>query len=97
LKDFRKLVNETINKLALPDSICDSTTVEDFIKGLEPTYMSGMAAVVGGVVGQDVLNALGGREVPIKNWLIFDGKTCTAAIFKADNRRRADLQFNGRL
>jgi hypothetical protein len=50
--------------------------VQDFITQLEPRDLSGVAAVVGGILGQDVLNALGGRELPVKNWLIFDGRSC---------------------
>lgn len=76
LQDFEKHVLETITKLSLPDSICNSSIIEEFVKELEPPNMSGMAAVVGGVISQDILNSLGGKELPIKNWLIFNGRTC---------------------
>lgn len=33
------------------------------------------AAIVGGIVGQDVLNALGGKEEPVKNFMVFEGET----------------------
>ena len=81
LQQFQNVVNDTITKLALPDSIVTPTILQDFIKGLEPTNLSGVAAVVGGVIGQDVLNALGGKELPIKNWLVFDGKSCEGRIY----------------
>jgi len=60
------------------------TILQDFVKDLEPTNLSGVAAVVGGVLGQDVLNALGGKELPIKNWLIFDGRTCIFVLYIAN-------------
>lgn len=31
-------------------------------------------AVVGGVLAQDILNALGGREMPLVNFFVFDGE-----------------------
>jgi len=44
--------------------------------------LSGVAAVVGGILSQDVLNALGGKELPLKNWMLFDGGTCTPHAFR---------------
>lgn len=75
-EEFLRYVGTTVTKLSLPSTICDGAIIQDFIKLLEPTDLSGVAAVVGGILSQDVLNALGGKEIPIKNWLIFDGQTC---------------------
>ncbi|KAF8798777.1 hypothetical protein BYT27DRAFT_7122537 [Phlegmacium glaucopus] len=36
---------------------------------------SPVCAIVGGMLGQDILKALGGREPPIANFFIFDGNT----------------------
>lgn len=33
------------------------------------------AAIVGGIVGQDILNALGGKEEPVRNLMVFEGET----------------------
>jgi len=81
LAEFSQIVNATISKLSLPATVCTSTHVQDFISQLEPQDLSGVAAVVGGILGQDVLNALGGRELPVKNWLIFDGRSCEGKIY----------------
>jgi hypothetical protein len=59
--------------------LCTPDIVKDFITQLEPTDLSGVAAVVGGLFSQDVLNTLGGRELPIKNWMIFDGRACNTS------------------
>lgn len=32
-------------------------------------------AILGGLVGQDILNTLGGKQKPIHNFMIFDGAT----------------------
>jgi ubiquitin-like 1-activating enzyme E1 A len=34
-----------------------------------------VCAIVGGVLGQDILKALGGRDPPIANFFVFDGNT----------------------
>lgn len=39
------------------------------------------AAVIGGVAGQDVLNALGGKEEPVRNLMVFDGSTSLASTW----------------
>jgi hypothetical protein len=79
LDDFIQLVGEVISRLSLPSTICAPDNIRNFVFQLEPADLSGVAAVVGGILSQDVLNALGGRELPLKNWLIFDGKTCISS------------------
>jgi ubiquitin-like 1-activating enzyme E1 A len=32
-------------------------------------------AIVGGILGQDVLNAIGGKEEPVRNFFVFEGAT----------------------
>lgn len=34
-----------------------------------------VCAIIGGVLGQDILKALGGRDPPIANFFVFDGST----------------------
>jgi ubiquitin-like 1-activating enzyme E1 A len=36
---------------------------------------SPVCAIIGGVLAQDILKALGGREPPLANFFIFDGNT----------------------
>lgn len=38
-------------------------------------------AVLGGVIGQDVLNVIGAKEEPIKNFLLVDGDTSSANVY----------------
>ena len=38
------------------------------------------SAVLGGLVAQDLLNALGRREAPLVNWLLLDTSTGTAPV-----------------
>lgn len=32
-------------------------------------------AILGGLVGQDILNTLGGKQEPLYNFMIFDGES----------------------
>ena len=38
-------------------------------------------AIVGGVLGQDVLNAVGGKEEPVRNLMVFDGDLGEAGVW----------------
>ena len=40
-----------------------------------------MAAFVGGLLAQDVINLLGHREQPLQNLMLFDGDTCAAPVY----------------
>ena len=73
---FGQIVTATTSSLSLSTTLCTPTIIQNFITQLEPSEISGVAAIVGGLLSQDVLNALGGRELPITNWLIFDGGSC---------------------
>ncbi|PUU78794.1 hypothetical protein B9Z19DRAFT_1114780 [Tuber borchii] len=42
--------------------------------------MAPVAAVLGGILAQDVINVLGKREQPLQNFLVFDGDTAAAPI-----------------
>jgi ubiquitin-like 1-activating enzyme E1 A len=38
-------------------------------------------AVVGSILSQEVLNALGGKQAPLANFLVFDGEKCSGDIY----------------
>lgn len=42
-------------------------------------------AVVGGVLAQDILNALGGREAPLVNFFVFDGEQSETSSDQCEN------------
>jgi hypothetical protein len=88
---FSQVVNTTTSTLSLSPTLCTPSVIQNFITQLEPSEVSGVAAIVGGLLSQDVLNALGGRELPIKNWLIFDGSSCSYPL-----GARSNFQVKGR-
>jgi ubiquitin-like 1-activating enzyme E1 A len=74
---FFKLVEKTTNGLFLPSTIVTLEKTSDFIAEIQGPDLSGVASVVGGILAQDVLNVLAGKEPPLKNWWIFDGNSCS--------------------
>ncbi|KAF4617491.1 hypothetical protein D9613_006075 [Agrocybe pediades] len=66
------LAGAYVNKQAL------TAVPRDLIESLATTAsheFSPVCAIVGGMLGQDILKALGGREPPIANFFVFDGNT----------------------
>ncbi|CAE6393145.1 unnamed protein product [Rhizoctonia solani] len=59
-----------VPSVAAIESLC-STAKHEF---------SPVCAIVGGFLGQDILKALGAKEPPISNFLVFDGSTGGASV-----------------
>ena len=77
INKFFQLVEKLSNALFLPSSIVTLEKTSEFVSQIQGQDLSGVAAIVGGILAQDVLNVLAGRQPPLKNWLIFDGNSCT--------------------
>lgn len=45
------------------------------LAALQSAEFAPTCAVVGGILGQDVLNAVGGKEEPVRNLFVFEGGT----------------------
>ncbi|KAF5360731.1 hypothetical protein D9756_004786 [Leucocoprinus leucothites] len=61
-----------VNKQALRDVPID--LIESLSSGARHEF-NPVCAIIGGVLGQDILKALGGRDPPIANFFVFDGNT----------------------
>ncbi|KAK9470582.1 uncharacterized protein V1510DRAFT_422736 [Dipodascopsis tothii] len=66
--------------LGLPAGIITPSYVSNVKLGFN-TELSAVASVLGGVLGQNILNYLARREQPIQNIAIFDGSSFTAPIY----------------
>ncbi|KAG9103518.1 hypothetical protein FRC06_010199 [Ceratobasidium sp. 370] len=62
--------SDPVPSAAAVDSLC-ATAKNEF---------SPICAIVGGFLGQDILKALGAKEPPISNLLVFDGSTGAASV-----------------
>ena len=80
LCNFEELLVEKTRALGLPAGIIKEQFVTSFSRGIG-TELSPVAAVVGGVLGQDVLNVLGQKEQPIQNLFLFRGDTSEGPIY----------------
>lgn len=79
--DFRLIAHDMAKSQGLPESILSDIIISDYVQGCQ-SELSAVAAIVGGVLSQDVLNVLSGREAPIQNFLVFDGETTSGPIYK---------------
>ncbi|BFZ53898.1 E1 ubiquitin-activating protein aos1 [Savitreella phatthalungensis] len=78
---FEAEVHKTASGLGLPDGHVAEENITAFLRNLG-CELSAVVSVVGGVLGQDVLNTLSRRELPLQNMLVFDGETCEAPIYR---------------
>ncbi|KAK9481063.1 hypothetical protein V1514DRAFT_324129 [Lipomyces japonicus] len=74
------LALQSTRSLGLPVGIINQSFVSSFVRNFA-TELSPVAAILGGVLGQDILNFLGQREQPIQNWVVFDGDGSLAPIY----------------
>ncbi|RPB05696.1 hypothetical protein L873DRAFT_530449 [Choiromyces venosus 120613-1] len=78
--EMTRLIMEANRNLGLPEDIVKSNFIGPFVENAT-SEMAPVAAVLGGILAQDVINVLGKREQPLQNFLVFDGDTAAAPIF----------------
>ncbi|KAI8377382.1 SUMO-1 activating enzyme subunit 1, isoform CRA_b [Blakeslea trispora] len=79
-----KLLIEQKPKLMADMGIEDSTVLEDELisqlASLYDTEISPVAAIVGGILAQDILRTLSANELPIQNWFYYNGLDGTGLV-----------------
>lgn len=80
-QSFFELSQSVSDRLGLTRELVSAELADDFLNG-SGCELSAIAAIVGGVLSQDVLNVLSGREVPVQNFFIFDGESGDGPIYK---------------
>jgi ubiquitin-like 1-activating enzyme E1 A len=80
LKMFTVLATQKHKALGLPDETLRSETLRKFLQNLG-SEIAPVTAVLGGQLGQDVINVLGSRQQPIQNMVLFDGDTMEAPMY----------------
>ena len=55
--------------------------ISSFVEGCT-SELAPVAAILGGVLTQDVINVLGKREQPLQNFVVFDGETNAGPMLK---------------
>lgn len=79
-EDYAILVKKTSTECGLPESLTDAHIISEYLEGCD-CELSAIAAIVGGVLSQDVLNVLSRRESPVQNCFIYDGNTGEGPIY----------------
>ncbi|KAL5635896.1 hypothetical protein ACGC1H_004635 [Rhizoctonia solani] len=80
--ELRRIVTELIESAgvnAQSGPIPSAATIESLCSTAGHEF-SPVCAIVGGFLGQDILKALGAKEPPISNFLVFDGTTGGASV-----------------
>lgn len=67
-------------QFGLPAGIVDKDLIASFVAdyGVE---VSPVAAVLGGILGQEVLNCISQKQIPLQNLLIFNGDATRAPVY----------------
>ncbi|GAA5875169.1 hypothetical protein JCM16303_005032 [Sporobolomyces ruberrimus] len=71
-ESLRKKADEVLPRLGVSPTDLTDPVISRFVE-LTPHEFAPSCAVLGGVLGQDVLNAVGGKEEPVRNLMAFDG------------------------
>ncbi|KAF3919174.1 hypothetical protein AA313_de0200479 [Arthrobotrys entomopaga] len=79
-KVFMSAIHDARNDLGLPLENVDAAFAISFLDSVG-TELSPVAAILGGMLAQGVINFLGKREQPLQNILIFDGDSTNAPIY----------------
>ncbi|KAB8349524.1 hypothetical protein FH972_023550 [Carpinus fangiana] len=79
LQRFTHLATDKSRDLQLPPELLQASFLRSFLQNLY-CEISPVTAFLGGAVAQDVINAIGGREQPIQNMLLFDGEASKADV-----------------
>lgn len=80
LEVFTRLANQKHLELQLPMETLKADFLRSFLQNLG-SEISPVVAFLGGYLAQDVINVLGEKEVPLQNFLLFDGEEFTATPF----------------
>lgn len=77
---YTKLAHDKHLVLTLPAETMRADFLRSFLQNLG-SELSPVVAYLGGRLAQDVINVLGQREQPLQNFLLFDGETCSSAVY----------------
>ena len=80
LSGFQAKAEDYARQLGLPVGIVNKDIVSRFVGNLH-VEVSPVAAVLGGIVGQEVLNYISKKQNPLQNLLIFDGDAISGPIY----------------
>ncbi|RWS09049.1 SUMO-activating enzyme subunit 1-like protein [Dinothrombium tinctorium] len=79
VEELKSLQNEVVNELGVDEKMMSKLNKEEWWNNVFGE-ISPVCAIVGGVVGQDIIRAISAQDTPIKNLFLFDGLQCNGHI-----------------
>jgi ubiquitin-like 1-activating enzyme E1 A len=73
-------INEYLESMGISDSTLFNAALFKEVCALFHTEISPVAAILGGILAQDILRTLSANELPIKNWLYYNGLDETGSL-----------------
>ncbi|GAA5995107.1 hypothetical protein JCM5350_003272 [Sporobolomyces pararoseus] len=80
LESLRKKADNYLPSIGVPSTDLTDPIISRFVS-LRNHEFAPSCAIVGGVLGQDVLNTVGGKEEPVRNLMVFDGDLGEAGVW----------------
>lgn len=77
-KDSEELLilkKETFDELGVDESRLSDQILGDVFGELSP-----VCAIVGGILAQDIIKAVSGKDTPLRNYFLFDGNSCCGTV-----------------
>lgn len=83
-ESLEKIANEFISVAGVNKNVltCIPRDLVESLATTAPHEFSPICAVVGGMLGQDILKSLAAREAPIANFFTFDGNTGSGTVIR---------------
>ncbi|GAA6059903.1 hypothetical protein JCM10212_005286 [Sporobolomyces blumeae] len=85
---LRTTADVVLPRMGVAKEDLSDEVIERFVAQLGHEFAP-TCAIVGGVLGQDVLNAVGGKEEPVRNVMVFDGELGEAGVWALVNGSKA--------
>lgn len=78
-QELRNLATELVDSLSLDKKLLDKLNVEDCWGNIFGE-ISPITAILGGVVGQEIIRSITTQDHPIRNLFLFNGFECSGSI-----------------
>ncbi|GJN88880.1 hypothetical protein Rhopal_001851-T1 [Rhodotorula paludigena] len=72
--DLQTAAKKLLPELGVPEDVLPQDEISR-LASLQGAEFAPSCAILGGLLGQDILNAVGGKEEPVRNLFVFEGQT----------------------
>ncbi|XP_074604813.1 SUMO1 activating enzyme subunit 1 [Brevipalpus obovatus] len=79
METLSSLKESVLNELELPNTALKELEDENCFENVFGRF-SPISAIIGGVLGQDIIRAITNQDAPIRNFFLFDGMKCQGSV-----------------